>query len=159
MATSSAGTATSAAAALTVQPAPPVVTSAPVTQSVDAGGVATFTVAATGDPAPTFQWQTSRDNLTWTDVVGATGTTFTLDDVTAAQDGLWVRVYVANAGGAVASEGVRLVVVPPAASGAAPIVTRMPTTGAEIGGAVAVSGLLLLTGAAALLTARRRRLG
>lgn len=159
VATSSAGSATTAAATLTVQPAAPVITSAPVTQSVDAGGVATFTVAATGDPAPTLQWQTSTDNLTWTDVVGATGTTFTLDDVTATQNGLWVRVYVANAGGAVASEGVRLVVVPPAASGAAVILSAMPTTGAEIGGAVAVSGLLLLTGAAALLTARRRRLG
>lgn len=158
VATSSAGTATSAAAALTVQPAPPVVTSAPVTQSVDAGGAATFTVAATGDPAPTFQWQTSTDNLTWTDVAGATGTSFTLDDVTAAQNGLWVRVYIANAGGVVASDGVRLVVVPAASSGAAVIVSTMPVTGAEIGGAVAVSGLLLLTGAAALLTARRRRL-
>jgi hypothetical protein len=159
VATSAGGTVTTAAATLTVNPAPPVLTSAPVTQSVDAGGVATFTVSATGDPAPTFQWQTSTDNLTWTDVAGATGTTFTLDGVVAAQNGLWVRVYVANAGGAVASEGVRLVVVPPAASGAAPVVSRMPTTGAEIGGAVAVSGLLLLTGAGALITARRRRLG
>ena len=155
--TNAGGTATSTAGTLTVLPAPPVITSAPTVQQVSAGADATFTVAATGDPAPTYQWQTSTDNLFWTDVVGATGTSFTLNDVTAAQSGTFVRVYVANAGGAVASQGVRLLVS--AVPAVTPTVRALPATGAETSAVLTLTGLLLLTGTGAVLVARRRRLG
>ena len=152
--TNAGGIVTSTEGILTVRSAPPVITSAPTAQRVSVGADATFTVTATGDPTPTVQWQTSSDNLSWTDVAGATGTTFTVDDVTVAQSGTYVRVYVANAGGAVASEGVRLLV------DAAPVVatTTMAVTGAEVGAALTLAGLLLVTGTGALLVARRRRL-
>jgi subtilisin-like proprotein convertase family protein len=44
--------------------------------SARAGSTATFTAAATGDPAPTVQWQVSSDGgTTFTDIAGATSTT------------------------------------------------------------------------------------
>ena len=45
---------------------PPTVTTQPVAQTVCEGTSATYTVASTGDPAPTYQWQVStrfRDNM------------------------------------------------------------------------------------------------
>ena len=56
VATNAAGSATSNAAVLTVQ-TPPVITTQPVSQSELVGATATFTSAASGTPAPTFQWQ------------------------------------------------------------------------------------------------------
>src|SRR5207245_746459 len=59
----SAGTVTSNAATLTVNPAnvAPSITSQPANQTVTAGQDAAFTVAASGTPSPTFQWQLSTD--------------------------------------------------------------------------------------------------
>ena len=161
--TNAGGTVTSTEGALTVRSAPPVITSAPTLQRVSVGADATFTVTVTGDPAPTVQWQTSSDNLVWTDITGATGTTFTFDDVTVAQSGTYVRVYVANAGGAAASEGVRLLVdaTPAPVVAAAPagtLTTTRAVTGAEVGASLTLAGVLLVTGAGAVLVARRRRL-
>ena len=162
--TSAAGTATSEPATLTVLAAAPVITTAPTATTVDAGEDATFSVTATGDPSPTYQWQTSTDNTVWTDITGATGATLTLDEVTAAQDGLWVRVYVANSGGASASEGVQLTVLSPAPAApgapAAPIdapAPALPATGATTQGLTALAGALLVAGAGALVVARRRQ--
>lgn len=49
--------------AITLSPAPsaPVITTAPASQTVTAGQSATFTVAASGNPAPTFTWQQSTN--------------------------------------------------------------------------------------------------
>lgn len=162
--TSSAGTATSDGATLTVGAAAPVLTTAPAGRTATVGDDVVFSVDATGDPAPTYQWQTSTDGTVWADVAGATGTTLTLADVTAAQDGLWVRVLVANAGGAVASDGVRLVVVaaaPPTAAPAAPTAAAtgpsraLAVTGSDPAGMLALSGALLVAGSVALLVRRR----
>lgn len=155
--TSPGGTATSGAATLSVDPTAPVLTAAPVTQSVEAGDDAVFSAAATGDPAPAYQWQTSADNVVWTDVVGATTGTLTLTDVTAAQNGLWVRVYVSNAGGAVASDGVRLAVTspavaPPAGQGRG----ALAVTGGDPFPLLGLAGALLAAGAVSLVLARRR---
>ncbi len=61
---------TTAAPAVTVQPAD---------QSVLEGSAVTFTTAASGDPAPTVQWQSSTDGGdTFTDVPGATSPTLSL---------------------------------------------------------------------------------
>lgn len=162
--TSTAGTDTSEPATLTVRAAAPVITTAPTATTVDAGQDATFSVTATGDPTPTYQWQTSLDNLVWTDVAGATGTTLTLDDVTAAQDGLWVRVFIANDGGATASDGVRLTVISPAVVPPAPaapgapgaVRAALPVTGSDALQLLAVASTLLVAGASGLILARRR---
>src|SRR3989442_4623731 len=67
--TNTAGTATSGAATLTVNPAPvaPTITTQPVNQTVTAGQTASFTVAATGTAPLSYQWQKKRG-----DIAGAT---------------------------------------------------------------------------------------
>lgn len=156
----STGAVDSDAVMLTVRPLAPQLTTAPQAVTVDAGRDAVFTAAVTGDPAPSLQWQTSVDNVVWTDVAGATTGTLTLPGVTAAQNGLWVRVHSANAGGATASQGVRLTVVSPAVvTPAAPAPAGRPAlavTGADALGLLAAAGTLLLVGAGAVVVARRR---
>ena len=64
------------------------IVSAPTAVTVDAGDDATFTVAVSGDPAPSIQWQTSTTNsggglfslaagASWVDLAGETGTSLT----------------------------------------------------------------------------------
>ena len=149
--TNAGGTVTSKAATLSVTAAAPVLTTAPVGRSVTAGQDAVFTVVATGDPAPTYQWQTSADNLVWSDVAGATTGTLTLSAVTTAQNGLWVRVYVANAGGAAASDGVQLTVASSVLSAV------LAVTGGSPFGMLALAGTLLAVGVCITVLARRRR--
>jgi len=51
---------------------PPSFTTQPKSQAVKAGSPASFSVAATGAPAPTFQWQVSTDGgNTWNNVTGS----------------------------------------------------------------------------------------
>ena len=87
-----AGTVTSSTAVLTVV-TPPTITAAPTSLSVVAGGVATFTVSATGTPAPTYQWY-----FNGTAITGATSTAYTISPVTAANAGSYT-VLVSNSGG------------------------------------------------------------
>lgn len=63
LATSTAGSASSNAALLTVNvpDVAPSITAHPANQTVNAGENAAFTVAADGSPAPAFQWQVSTD--------------------------------------------------------------------------------------------------
>jgi len=58
---------------------------------------ATFSVTATGSGSLTYQWQTARNTTSdWRDVAGATEVTWTKTDVARSDDGLQVRVRVAN---------------------------------------------------------------
>ncbi len=82
--TNAAGSVTTSAAVLTVTAAITVSTN-PVDATVFEGETATFTVAATGTPAPTVQWQKKAAGATaFADIAGATATTLsfaaTLDD-------------------------------------------------------------------------------
>jgi hypothetical protein len=66
----------------------PTVTTNPGNQTVTAGQNVTFTAAANGNPTPTVQWQVSTDGgHSFTDINGATSTTLTLNNVTAAMNG------------------------------------------------------------------------
>jgi streptogramin lyase len=72
----------------------PVITTAPVSQTVVAGQNATFTAAASGFPAPTVQWQVSTNNgLNFTPLTnggvysGVTTTTLTITGVNASMTG------------------------------------------------------------------------
>ncbi|MBI2496797.1 MAG: immunoglobulin domain-containing protein, partial [Opitutae bacterium] len=92
VATNSAGSATSNLATLTVQAAPPAstapsITTQPTSQTVTAGGSASFTVAASGNPAPTYQWQKGGVNI-----AGATSTTLTLSNVQSGDAGNYTAV-------------------------------------------------------------------
>ncbi len=74
--TNSAGSATTTAATLTVSGAAPQVTTQPSDVTVPSDTTATFTAAASGNPAPTVQWQVSIDGGSWTDVSRADSDTY-----------------------------------------------------------------------------------
>lgn len=85
----------------------PTITRQPASQTVNAGGTATFTVEATGSPAPTYQWWRSGQTIP-----GATSATLTLTGVQAGQAGDYFAV-VTNAGGSRASATAALTVITP----------------------------------------------
>lgn len=102
----------SAALAVAVQgpAAAPVITTQPAPQVVNAGGNATFTVAATGTPAPTFAWALNGTPLAdGPGIAGSASATLSLSNVQAAQAGTYT-VTVANSGGTVTSLGATLTV-------------------------------------------------
>ena len=91
---------TTSAAILTVDFAPTVTTN-PTNQTVNAGGTATFTAAASdGNPTPTtVQWQVSTDGgQTFSDIPGATIATLSFT-TTAAQNGNEYRAVFSNTAG------------------------------------------------------------
>lgn len=55
---------------------PPVITSQPATTTALAGQTASFSGAANGSPAPTYQWERSGDGANWTAIAGATSASF-----------------------------------------------------------------------------------
>jgi subtilisin-like proprotein convertase family protein len=99
--TNSCGSVTSNAASLTVN-ASPVITTQPQTQTTCSGGSVTYSIVASGTPAPTYQW---RKNAT--DISGATSSSFTIPAATAANVGLYDCV-VTNTCGSVPSSGASL---------------------------------------------------
>jgi LPXTG-motif cell wall-anchored protein len=97
--TNSAGSDTTTAATLTVHYAPIIVTS-PTTQTVAAGTTATLTAAASGDPSPTVRWQLSTNGGgLFTDISGATSTSYTTPTMAAADDAAKYRAVFTNSEG------------------------------------------------------------
>lgn len=90
--------------------------------TVIAGQNAAFHVTARGT-ALQFQWQTSGDGQVWLDAAQGHEPTLTLEQVTTAQHGLWVRVLVANSHGTAISAPARLSVQ---AAPMAPVVVQEP---------------------------------
>lgn len=104
-----AGTITSNPAALTVRVAPAIpVGSGPNSQAVNVGSNATFTVSATGLPAPTFQWFKGDVALG-----GQTASSLVLTGVTLDSAGDYT-VVATNAAGSVRSDVANLTVYVPA---------------------------------------------
>lgn len=90
------------AATLTVNPTPayPVYVTQPASQSVTIGATATFTVSVTGTPAPGLQWQVSTDGgATWSDIPGATGSSYTTPATGAGDNGNRYQVIATNGSG------------------------------------------------------------
>jgi len=117
--TNTAGTVTSAAATLTVNPAPvaPTITTAPASQTVTAGQTATFTVVAAGTAPLGYQWQKHGVNI-----AGATATSYTTPVTTGADNGSRFRVVVSNTAGTVTSVVATLTV------NTAPTITTAPAS-------------------------------
>src|SRR6266700_2620801 len=94
--TNTAGTVTSAAATLTVNPAPvaPTITTPPANQTVTAGQTATFTVVAAGTAPLSYQWQKNGVNI-----AGATSASYTTPATTTSDSGSTFAVVVTNAAG------------------------------------------------------------
>jgi peptidase A4-like protein len=108
-----AGTATSDPALLTVSVplAAPTITEQPVSQAVIAGGSATFTAAAAGNPTPTVAWQVSTDGGdTWGNVSGATSSSYGLFATTSGESGWQYRAVFTNTQGSVTTDPVTLTV-------------------------------------------------
>ena len=84
-------------------PGIPLLTLQPVSQGVGVGESVTFTVAATSDPAPGYQWRFNGINLTNGDhVSGASMTNLTISNVQTNDQGSY-SVVVANSYGSVTS--------------------------------------------------------
>jgi hypothetical protein len=77
-------------------------------QTVTAGAAVTFTAAASGSPAPTFQWRKNGANIT-----GATGASYTIASATTADAGTYAVVATNSAGSATSNNAVLTVVTPP----------------------------------------------
>ncbi len=103
VATNSVGSVTSDTVSL-VLAATPIIVAQPVGLSVAQGANATFTVKASGSPAPTFQWKKSGKNIN-----GATAATLTLSSVSST-DAADYTVEASNSIGWLASNRATLVV-------------------------------------------------
>lgn len=84
--------------------ASPAITTQPASQSVAPGANVTFTAAASGTPAPTFQWYKGVDAIS-----GATSSTYSLNSVTAG-DAASYTVVATNAVGSATSSAAVLTV-------------------------------------------------
>ena len=115
VASSSAGSATSQAATLTVGAAlaSPVITTQPLDATVAVAQTATWTAVASGVPTPAYQWQISTDaGVSFANINGATGSSYSLV-VSAADDGKRYRVVVSNSQGSSNSRAAVLTVPAP----------------------------------------------
>ncbi len=100
----------------------PVITTEPSSQTVTAPATATFTLAATGTPAPTYQW-----NLGESAISGATSATYTTPATTMAMSGGSYTCSVTNAAGTVTSTAATLTVNASAAGVPALNYSALPT--------------------------------
>ncbi|MEG1196637.1 MAG: immunoglobulin domain-containing protein, partial [Clostridia bacterium] len=91
------GTATSDPATLTILQSPGIITP-PADQLVLVNDTATFSVVASGLPAPTgYQWESSTDNGTsWSNITGASSSTYTTPASTLSMSGTLYRCVVRN---------------------------------------------------------------
>ena len=138
-----AGTVTSAAAALTVNTAAvaPTITMQPVSQAVTAGQTASFTVVAAGTAPLSYQWQKSGVNI-----AGATAASYTTPATTTSDNGASFAVVVSNTAGTVTSGAAALTVN---AAAVAPTITMQPASQAVTAGQTA-SFTVVATGTAPL---------
>jgi len=135
VATNIAGTVTSTAATLTVNAVAvaPSITTQPQSATVNAGSGASFSVVASGSPAPTYQWLKGGATI-----AGATGSTYSIASVQTSDAGSY-SVAVSNGAGSVTSAVATLTVQ------TAPVITTPPqnatvTTGSGVTFTVVASG-------------------
>jgi len=121
--TNSAGSVTSNAATLTINPlvVAPAITSQPVSRTVTEGGAASFSVSASGTATLTYQWMKNGASIS-----GATSATHSIAAAALADAGSY-SVRVTNSAGSVTSNAAALTVNPPdIAPTAAPTITSQP---------------------------------
>ena len=108
---------------------PPVITSGPSSASVTAGESATFTVVASGRPAPTITWYRVPKGATeGTLIDGATGSSYTLN-TSVEDDGAQFYALATNANGSTPSARATLTVTAPSSNLALNKDARMSSTG------------------------------
>lgn len=92
------------------QDVPPAITGQPQDQTVATGQTAAFAVTVTGAPAPTCQWQVSRDENHWEDIPDAEGSSYTIEKADKSMDGWKYRCLAASSLGSAVSEEALLTV-------------------------------------------------
>lgn len=122
----------------------PIVTNDPSNQSVLEGESATFTVAGTGQPAPVIQWQWRAGGATtpeagWSDVVGASGNSYTVVSTSATQSNSQFRAVLRNTAGASTSNPANLTVT---ARQFAPVITTAPIAADVVAGQLGLFSLV-----------------
>jgi hypothetical protein len=116
-ATNGAGTSDSNTATVTVAGiVAPVVTTQPISTTINSGGTATLTVAASGT-SPTFQWYRGISGTTTDPVSGATSANFTTPALTSTTT-YWARAT--NGAGTSDSNAATVTINPPEPEGAGP---------------------------------------
>jgi xyloglucan-specific exo-beta-1,4-glucanase len=115
--------------------AAPVITTQPGAQSVTVGQSATFSVSATGTPAPTWQWR--RNGTT---IVGATAASYATPATVAGDNGASFSCVVSNSAGSVTSSSATLSVT--AVPATPPTVATPAHAPASVGGTTAALGVL-----------------
>jgi hypothetical protein len=103
-------------------PVAPLFTQQPVSQTLTAGANVTFSVTATGTPAPTLQWR--KDGVA---ISGATGNTYSIPDLPVSAAGVYSAVAT-NATGTATSSGATLTVRAAPVSTSFPVFTTQPST-------------------------------
>jgi hypothetical protein len=133
VATNSSGSTTSATATLTVSAvlAAPALTTQPSSATVIVGEAASFTIVASGNPTPTYQWKKGGVNIS-----GATDATYTIASTGTGDAGSYT-VVATNSIGAVTSAAATLTVNP-----APPV---LPTTQIVITGKTVALGIAAST--------------
>ncbi len=102
--------------------AAPQITEHPQDAEVKVGGSASFRVMASGNPAPSYQWQFNRVNLS-----GQTEPNLTLSDIQPSQQGEY-RVMVSNSSGSLTSRSAELVVTAAPPKVDPPIIVQQPAS-------------------------------
>lgn len=121
-------TVTSSAARLTVTAAPvaPAISVQPANQTVTEPATATFSVTASGT-ALHYQWQSSADGgVTWSDISGATSSSYTTPATAAAASGTQLHVVVSNTADTVTSSAATLTINAAPSTNTAPAFTAQP---------------------------------
>jgi hypothetical protein len=106
------GTATTNVVTLSVN-ASPVITTQPTNQDIQAGSPATFTAVATGSPTPTVQWQVSTNGTSFTNISGATSTTYTVTAASTNANTAYRAVFTNTAGTATSNAATLTVIGEP----------------------------------------------
>lgn len=140
VATNPAGSATSAAAILTVNggggPTPPTVTVPPAPQNVTVGQDATFAVSVSGTAPFTYQWERKNPaDADFLPIGGATSPSYTLAATSLADNGALFHCVVNNAAGTATSASALLTVT--LSAGTPPTVVVSPATQSVAVGAAA----------------------
>ena len=113
----------------------PVITTNPMNVTVTAGAAAQFTAAATGQPAPTVQWQLSTNGgASFANVAGATSPMLSVVGTTVAASGSQYRAVFTNASGSATTTAATLTVN---AANNAPAITTNPANVTVTAGATA----------------------
>ncbi len=98
----------------------PTILSHPATVEACPGDTAIFTVAFSGFPAPTVQWEVSNNGLYWGAILGEVDATLRIANVQSQQDSLYYRARITNQCGTIYSKPARLFLMQPIAIAAHP---------------------------------------